>query len=125
MWWAGFGRDETHPCALRRNVAQAVDPAEREIVGAVERDERESIARRTSAERERAAAGRTGHDPTRAGKRGPAYRTGPRATAEARRKPRPGADGAVGRDGVPGGETLEIRGEPAERMRVPKGELDR
>jgi len=125
MRGAGSGGDETHPRALRRNVAQTVDPAQREIVGAVERDERESLARRTAAERERAAAGRAGHDPTRSGKRPPAYRPGLRAAAEARRKPRPSAQRAVSRDCASGGEAFEVGGEPAERMRVPEGELDR
>ena len=125
MRWVMIACDEPHSCAGWRLAAEAVDPAEREIVGTVERDERESLARRTAAERERAAAGRAGHDPARAGERRPTYRSGLRAAAEAWRKPCPPAERAVSRDGASGGETLEVGGEPAERMRVPKGDLDR
>ena len=96
--------------------AEAVDPAEREIVRAVERDEGQPLAGRSAAERKRSAPARAGDDSVRYRQAWSiSDRAGPGAASEPRREP----DSPAGRRnsnaiGATGGQALEVGRERAE-----------
>ena len=58
----GVAGHEPDSCPLRRRAAEAVDPSERKVVRAVERDEGQPLAGRSAAERKGAAPARAGND---------------------------------------------------------------
>ena len=87
MRWMMIACDGPHSRTGWRLVAESVDPAEGEVVGAVEPDQDESLAGRAAAERESAAAVRTGHDTPGTRKCPPLRRIFPCAAAKAQREP--------------------------------------
>ena len=121
----GVAGEESDSRPFRRRAAEAVDPSEREVVRAVERDEGQPFAGRSAAERKGAAPARAGNDSSGAGERGPGHRAGSGTATGLRWKPRPFADGADRSDGTSGEKALEIGRECAERVVVAQRDFNR
>ena len=121
----GIAGHEPDSRPLRRCTAEAVDPSERKIVRAVERDEGQPLAGRSAAERKGAAAGGAGNDSSGAGERGPFHGAGPGTASGPRRKPRPSAAGADRSYGAAGEKALEVGREHTERVVVAQRDFNR